>query len=320
MRFVVVGAGAVGGVVGGLLSRHGHDVAFVARGGHGATIAERGLTVRTPTGDFVVETTVAPTLGELGIDVGDVVLIAVKSNDTEGVLDDLAAAGSPSTPVACLQNGVVNESLAAARFENVYGVPVMCPTLHLEQGTVVAYASPVAAILDVGRYPAGADDTAAAVAAAFEASTIVSEVRPDIMRWKWAKLLLNLGNAIEAVCGQAARFGPLGAMLREEGEAALRAAGIVFASAEEDAARRGDILQWDPRDRPGGSSWQSLARGQAIETDYLNGEIVRLGARHGVATPLNDVLTRRANGLAASTAGPGSVPVDEILADAGISA
>ena len=227
MRFVVVGAGAVGGVVGGLLSRHGHDVAFVARGGHGTTIAEHGLTVRTPTGDFAVETTVAPTLGELGIDVDDVVLIAVKSNDTEGVLDDLAAAGSPSTPVVCLQNGVVNESLAAARFENVYGVPVMCPTLHLEPGTVVAYASPVAAILDVGRYPAGADDTAAAVAAAFEASTIVSEVRPDIMRWKWAKLLLNLGNAIEAVCGRAARFGPLGAMLRVEGEAALRAAGIV---------------------------------------------------------------------------------------------
>ncbi len=110
MRFVVVGAGAVGGVVGGLLSRHGHDVAFVARGGHGATIAERGLTVRSPTGEWVVETTVAPTLGELGIHDGDVVLIAVKSKDTEGALDDLAAAGSPSTPVVCLQNGVVNEA------------------------------------------------------------------------------------------------------------------------------------------------------------------------------------------------------------------
>jgi 2-dehydropantoate 2-reductase len=320
MRFVVVGAGAVGGVVGGLLSRHGHDVAFVARGEHGATIADRGLTVRTPTGDFVVKATVAPTLGELGTDVGDVVLIAVKSNDTEGVLDDLAAAGPLSIRVVCLQNGVVNESLAAARFENVYGVPVMCPTLHLEPGTVVAYASPVAAILDVGRYPTGADDTAAAVAAAFEGSTIVSEVKPDIMRWKWAKLLLNLGNAIEAVCGQTARFGPLGSMIREEGESVLRAANIDFASAAEDAARRGDILKWKPSDRPGGSSWQSLARGQAIETDYLNGEIARLGARHGVATPLNEVLTRRANELAASGAGPGSVPVEEILVDAGLSA
>ena len=318
MRFVVVGAGAVGGVVGGLLARHGHDVAFVARGEHGAHIAEHGLTVSTPTEDWVVRTAVAPTSGELGVESADVVLIAVKSQDTDGVLADLAAAGSPATAVVCLQNGVANEVRAAEIFENVYAVPVMCPTLHLEPGVVVAYASPVPAILDIGRYPAGIDDTASAVAAAFAASTMESEARPDIMRWKWAKLLLNLVNAVEAVCGPGARFGPLPAIVRREGEDVLRAAGIDFASAEEDAARRGDILQWRHRERPGGSTWQSLARGRAIETDYLNGEISRLGALHGVATSLNDVLMRHANALAAARQGPGSVPVGEIAAEAGI--
>jgi len=315
MRFVVIGAGAVGGVVGGLLVRSGHDVAFVARGAHGAHIAAHGLTVQTPTGEFTVDVPAAPAVAELGMTSDDIVLLAVKSNDTAGVLADLAAAAPRSTPVVCLQNGVANEALAAEHFDRVYGVPVMCPTLHLEPGVVVAYASPVAAILDIGRYPGGTDDTAVAVADAFESSTIVSEVRPDIMRWKWAKLLLNLGNAIEAVCGQEARFSALGQMVRAEGEAVLNAAGIDFVTAEQDAARRGDILRWSLKDRPGGSSWQSLARGQPIETDYLNGEIVRLGAAHGVATPVNAVLTRRANELAVSGTGPGRVPVEEILAE-----
>src|SRR5918995_1388631 len=113
MRFVVIGAGAVGGVVGGLLVRSGHQVAFVARGAHGAHIAAHGLTVQTPTGEFTVDVPAAPAVAELGMTSDDIVLIAVKSNDTAGVLADLAAAAPPSTPVVCLQNGVANEALAA---------------------------------------------------------------------------------------------------------------------------------------------------------------------------------------------------------------
>src|SRR5688500_17127790 len=106
MRFVVVGAGAVGGVVGGFLSRSGQEVAFVARGEHGRLMADVGLTVRTPQDDFVVHTTVVSGPGELKPADGDVVLLAVKSQDTLAALDDLVDAGAaPATPVVRLQNG-----------------------------------------------------------------------------------------------------------------------------------------------------------------------------------------------------------------------
>ena len=110
----------------------------------------------------------------------------------------------------------------------------------------------------------------------------VSNRRPidDLPRWRWAKLVTNLGNAVEAVCGPAARSGPLGELVTDEGHAVLAAAGIDHATPEEDRRRRGDLLSLHPvggERRPGGSTWQSIARGMAPETDLLNGEIVRAG-------------------------------------------
>src|SRR5207302_10080301 len=103
-------------------------------------------------------------------------------------------------PVVCLQNGVDNERAALRVFPHVYGICVMCPTGHLEPGVVQAYSTPVTGILDIGRYPSGSDEIAEALAGALRASTFVSEARADIMRWKYAKLLMNLGNAVQATC------------------------------------------------------------------------------------------------------------------------
>lgn len=319
MRFVVVGAGAVGGVVGGYLARSGQDLALVARGEHGRRIAVDGLTVETPQGAFVVHPPTASTPGDLGLTAHDVVLLAVKGQDTVGALESLVAAGAPSSlPIVCLQNGVTNEPLAASRFEHVYGVPVMAPSLHLEPGIVVARAGPVPAILDIGCHPEGVDDTSAAIAAAFERAGIVSRVQPNVMRFKWAKLLMNLGNAIEVVCGPAARFGELGGAVNAEGKAVLDAAGIAYASPDEDRVRCGDILQWTPDGVTGGSTWQSAIRGVPLETDLITGEIVRLGAAHGVSTPVNAVLLRRAAEQAASGA-IGAIGPEAVLAEAGAS-
>jgi 2-dehydropantoate 2-reductase len=106
-------------------------------------------------------------------------------------------------------------------------------------------------------------------------------------------------------------------MAMREALACYKAAGIAFASREEDQARRGDLLQFrqvDGRPRGGGSSWQSLARGTGtIETDYLNGEIVLLGRLHGVPTPVNATLQRVARQLAATGAPPASMTVDQLF-------
>ena len=317
MRFVIFGAGAVGGVVACRLAGHGHDVAVIARGAHGEVIARSGLTIESPEGSETRHLPVAPTPAALGIRPGDVVLLAVKSQDTPAALAALREAALPSTPVVCLQNGVENERVALRMFEHVYGVCVMMPTTHLEPGVVQAYSSPVPGLLDVGRYPRGTDQTAEALATAFNASTFEALVRPDIMRWKYSKLLLNLGNAVEAACGPSSALGPLTQLVRDEGVACFRAAGIDFASDEEDAERRGDRLHLRPiagQRRGGGSTWQSLSRGTgSVETDYLNGEIVMLGRLHGVPTPANASFQALAAELAAGHAPPGSVDADEVL-------
>ena len=68
-------------------------------------------------------------------------------------------------------------------------------------------------------------------------------------------------------------------------------------------------------DRPGGSSWQSLARrAPTIEADYLNGEIGLLGRLHGIPTPVNDLLQQLANRAARAGQPPGSMTLEELEA------
>ena len=124
------------------------------------------------------------------------------------------------------------------------------------------------------------------------------------------------------VTGEDARA--LAARVRAEGAAVLDAAGIAYASVEEQKAVRGDkvtLVAVDGAPRGGGSSWQSLDRGTGtIEADYLNGEIALLGRLHGVPTPLNELLQHLADTFARERRAPGSMPLAELLrlADAAV--
>jgi 2-dehydropantoate 2-reductase len=245
----------------------------------------------------------------------DVVLLATKTQDTGAALTELAAAAPETVPVACAQNGVENERAALRRFPNVYGVHVMLPAGHLEPGVVQASSSPITGLLDIGRYPRGSDEAASRISAAFNASSFDSRVIADVMRWKYRKLIMNLGNAVEALIEPGPGRDAIAAQAEEEGEACLQAAGIGLASRDEDATRRGTLMRLGPirgRERAGGSSWQSLARSTGtIEADYLNGEIAMLGRMHGFPTPVNEALQRLANRWAAARRPPGTMTAIE---------
>lgn len=317
-RYVVLGAGAVGGVIGGRLHQAGCDVTLVTRGAHLDAVRRNGLTLHDPGGSVVVRVPSAATPAAAVLEPGDVVVLAVKTQDTAAALDSLVALSVPGLRVVCAQNGVENERMALRRFADVYGMCVMLPATLEAPGVVLAHGAPRNGILDVGRYPAGVDQVATTLAADLERAGFSSRPDPAVMRWKHTKLLLNLGNALEAACGSVTGIGSLWREAKVEAEACFAAAAIDHASEEEDRSRREGLLRIEPIDgfeRGGGSSWQSLARGAGtIETDFLNGEIVLLGRLHGVPTPVNRVLQEVANELARSKAPPGSMPVEALEA------
>lgn len=315
VRYVVVGAGAVGGVIGARLHGAGRDVVLVARGEHLLAIQARGLRLCSPEGDRTEAIPAVGVLSDVDMRPEDVVIIAVKSQQTSEVLDVLAAEAPPGIAVVCAQNGVSNERQVLRRFADVYGMCVLLPSQHHTAGVVVQQSAPVPGVLDLGRYPSGRDERAVTISADLRAAGFESEVDASVMEAKYRKLLSNLSNALDAVCGGASRSSDVAKAAEVEGQACLRAAGIALQPEEDERARRGLISLRPVRghERGGSSSWQSLRRGVgSIEADWLNGEIVLLGRLHGVPTPVNELLQATANRAAREGWEAGAMPLDEL--------
>ncbi|MFE6195234.1 ketopantoate reductase family protein [Streptomyces sp. NPDC057838] len=332
MRYIVIGSGAVGGSIGGRLHESGRSVVLVARGAQVEALRARGLRLTVPTGTLTLDVPVAAGPEDVGLRADDVLVLAVKTQHSVAALDAWAArpvAGGGTAgerlAVVCAQNGVENERLALRRFREVYGMCVVLPSSHLTPGEVVAPCGPYSGALVLGRYGTGGDDRARRIADDLEKSCFLAPVAADVMRWKYGKLLGNLANAVEAVCGSAsdAAARDLIARAKAEGAAVLDAAGIAYASGAEITELRGGTVEVRPV--PGeptrSSTWQSLARGTgSIETDYLNGEIVLLGREHGVPTPVNAALQAAARESALRGGKPGGLTADDLSRRAAASA
>ncbi|UED85383.1 ketopantoate reductase family protein [Streptomyces profundus] len=349
MRYIIIGAGAVGGAIGGRLAQSGHQVVLVARGAHAAAMRADGLRLDTPEESLRLRLPVAEGPEEVTLGPEDVLILAVKVQDSVAALNawarrPVAGGGTAGErlPLLCAQNGVAGERLALRRFRHVHAVCLWLPAQYLTPGRVVAPCSPLTGVLHLGPYPEQAphqpsqqspqqpspqrefaDQTLRSIVADLERSRFLARLTPDVSRWKYAKLLGNLANSLEAVCGPLSadeRLLDLYALVRAEGEAVLAAADIPYVSEREERelrAGRMEMLPVPDTDFRAGSSWQSLRRGAgSIEADYLNGEIALLGRLHGVATPWNETLQRLANTFAAEGREPGSLPVDTLVKEA----
>jgi len=321
MRYLIYGAGAIGGAIGGRLFQHGHDVVLIARGDHLAALQASGLVLKDP------EATVQLMIPAVGDANGasprndDVVILATKTQHSEALLAALAVVSPPGIAVICAQNGVENERLALRRFQRVYGMRVILAGTHLDPGVVEIATAPSSGILDIGCFPSGTDELAETVAADLKGSGFDAEATPGVMSHKYLKLTSNVANAIEAACGTRLEHPvarELAKAARVEARACYEAAGIEVAdeNAEGERRRRRGLTQAvSGTVRQGGSSWQSLRRGTGnIEADWLNGEIVLLGRLHGVPTPVNARLQAIANRMAHDGAEPGSMTAEELAA------
>ena len=273
MKVCVVGAGAIGGGVGGLLHRAGHEVTLVARGAHLEALG-RGLRLCTPQG---VELRSVPT-SPVPLP-ADLQLLCVKSQDTAEALEVMP----PRSRVATLQNGIENEALVEAAGHTVLPVVVFVPATHLVPGEVRLHGAPHPGYLDTG------DEDLAEL---FRQAGFRARVRRDVMAWKRGKLLSNLGGALQLL-GPELVVERYYAMVAEA-EAVFEAAGLSYVPLDElVAACPIEVAEVDGKTRDGGSTWQSHVRGRPLEIEHLQGTIERLGVEVGVPTPACSALLRQ---------------------------
>lgn len=319
---IVYGAGAVGSVIGGRLRQGGADVAIVTRQAHADAINGSGLTLRSAKGTEVVDLEAVTSIGQLRPTGDDIVVITAKTQDTPQIHAELFD-WDPNVSVVCGTNGVEHERLALRRFARVYAMVIQLPAQFRKPGEVTVLCGPTNAILDVGRYPSGVDDTAERLAALIDGSPrLLSEADGDVMTKKYGKLLVNLGNIADAACGMAGRGAGVTAAAIAEGHQVYAAAGIRWEQPPERVDRykeRAATMQFDipvGDTFVGGSTWQSLMKGATtLETDYFNGEIILLGRLHGVPTPTNEFLQGYAARMLRGEIRAGSVTTDQLDAE-----
>ncbi|WP_018912020.1 ketopantoate reductase family protein [Thiomonas sp. FB-6] len=293
-RITVVGAGSVGSYFGAVLARAGHLVTLVARPEHVAAIEASGLKVHKADGDFTVRLPATTSLE--AVRGADLVLLCVKSRDTEDLARRMAALLEPGAVVMSLQNGVENPATIARHVRQpvvptaVYvatAMPAPGEVRHFGRGELVIGPATPRDAADAALRARLQD-----IAALFGGAGVPVQVSDAVMDELWAKLLVNCAyNAISALTQQ-----PYGAMaaqapIRELQENLVREVlAVAHASgrALDEQAARASVEQI-ARSMPGqlSSTAQDLARGKATEIDDLNGLIVRRGAELGIATPAN---------------------------------
>jgi 2-dehydropantoate 2-reductase len=285
MQVAVIGAGAVGCYYGGLLLRAGHDVTFIGRQPHVDAINAHGLLLDTHMFKGHLPARAATDTTTLAL--SDLVLVCVKSADTEEAGRSLAGRLRPETSVLSLQNGVDNAPrLGAVTGHAVIPVVVYVGSAMAGPGHVRHHGG--------GDLAIGASPASEALAQTFEAAGIHTTIADDILVTLWSKLVINCAfNALSAVADIS--YGPL---LEVEGARDVVTAAVQEAIAVARAcgvslpADLIDHILKIPANMPNqkSSTAQDLARGKRSEIDFLNGYVVRKGAELGIATPTNRAL------------------------------
>lgn len=333
LRYIIIGAGAIGGAVGGRLTQYGHRCVLAGRGEHLAAMQAEGLRVRSPEGDLTLEVTAVGGPAEVELTLDDVLVVATKTHQADAALaawtdrpvfaqGSIVGTAGDRLPVLMALNGVASEQMALRYFSRVFGVCVWMPAVHLVPGEVIIRGEPWSGVFHIGRVPPAPDDELdGRLLDELErdwTSSQLSVTRPaEVMPWKYRKLISNIGNVFQALVGPGGGSGPLVAAAEGEARMILDRAGIGYTSDEEESAARADGFTIKPvAGEPaelGGSTWQSLTRGTGnVETDYLNGEIAQIAHSHGLTAPINAGVASAARLAAARGQKPGAVTADEL--------
>jgi len=325
MRVVVLGAGAVGSVLGGLLSLRQHDVLLVCRKPHADAIAKDGLRIKSSTGEYVAHPQTSSSLDSSHIDDDAFILLTAKCHDTADCADAIHRANADGLPVVAMQNGVVNEGVLAERFENVYG-GVCRMTCSMLQPGHVAFQQLGRVI--VGKYPKGTDAVAKTLIKAFDDVGFDCCASRNIVADKWLKLAVNTQSAVHAVVDprdhDTNEFFEFKAGILEEARDIFKAARVKAKSFDGRDPSISEMI--DDLRRPRGrrtqsgmkvhnSAWQDLyLKRDAIEAPYIHGPVIALSRESNTPAPFNEASLDLVTRCHDEGRGPGALRLREVLA------
>ncbi|MFB9151069.1 ketopantoate reductase family protein [Roseovarius ramblicola] len=305
MKIAVMGAGAVGCYYGAMLALAGHEVVLIGRAGFAAEVTRNGL-VLEKNGERLVAR-VAARCDPAAVAGAGLVMVCVKSGDTEDAGRQIAPHLAPGCTVLSLQNGVSNAETLAA----ILGRPVL---------PVVVYVASRMTDAGVVRHEGRGDlelagDGSTDVASLLNAAGVETRVSSDVMASLWAKLVVNCAiNPLSAMTGL-----PYGKMAEQDGMPELmqdivrealtvaRAEGVSVSSSVFETVRTIPVTMAGQHS----STAQDLARGRPTEIDFLNGEIVKRAEEHGLDVPLNRAMTLLVKSAERKRAEDGQTSIEE---------
>lgn len=290
MRFLTIGAGALGGYYGGMLLRGGADVTFLVRPRRMAQLAERGLVIKTPDGEF---RTPVKTVSAEGIDGSyDVVLVTCKAYDLDGAIDDFAPALASDGAVLPVMNGInhiaeLSDRLGAAR---VLGGVASFSVVLTPEGDILKPGVGKGQT-SFGELTGERSVRCEEIGAALVAGGVQATVSENIVAEMWAKFT---GIAAAAAISTLTRA--------RAGEIAVAPAGAAFvAAALDETARvttaegypppaaiielyRGHYAQIGSNAAP--SMLYDVENRRPTEADHILGDLVRRADRLGIEVPI----------------------------------
>jgi 2-dehydropantoate 2-reductase len=333
MKVGIVGAGAIGCYVGGRLRARGSDAVFFGRPRVRDALREHGLTLEDGAGSGprlrVEPKDLAFVVDVAGLSTCDVLLVCVKSGQSDGVARDLAAVVPRGALVVSMQNGLRNAEVlrAALPHQVVLGGIVGFNVVEVRPGTF-RRATTAPLVIE-----AQADARLDELVDTLRGANLETEVVHDLRAKQWSKLVMNLNNALSALTGVPTQRLIFEECYRRSVRAVTEEALDVIARAGQKPSRIGPLpvqvfpyflrlpsavlrvvtriqAKIDPTARS--SMWDDLTRRRVTEVDYLNGEIVRLAASIGAKAPINEKVVALIRDAERRAEGPPNLSADAL--------
>ena len=306
MKICVLGAGALGCAIGGVLTEAGNEVWLVNRGqAHVDAMKQHGLVMRDQGVDRIVKVRATTDCREIASTAGpvDLIIVLVKSFHTRAAIESALPIVGEHTVVMSLQNGLGHEDTLAevvgrgkVLAGKTYAGGVMLALGHIIAGTQGKETH-------IGELDGGISDRVSRIADTFNRAGLITTVSPNIMGTMWDKLLVNV--ATGALSGitrlpygelyQVPEVEACAIAAVAEAMAVARASGIQLSITEPRQPWVMAAAGLPPEFKA--SMLQSLEKGSVTEIDYINGAVVRQGAKVGVPTPVNQALVACIKGV-----------------------